>query len=98
MLLFSPINHARLFVAPWTVAARLLCPWDFLGKKTGVGCYFLLQGSSCPRDGTHVSCIGRQILYCGGTWETQNRLLCYERSQYKVNFTIKNKARKDRLA
>ena len=24
--------------------ARLLCPWDFLGKNTGVGCHFLLQG------------------------------------------------------
>ena len=24
--------------------ARLLCPWDFLGKKTGVGCHFLFQG------------------------------------------------------
>ena len=23
---------------------RLLCPWDFLGKNTGVGCHFLLQG------------------------------------------------------
>ena len=44
MLLFSQINHVRLFVVPWTVAARLLCPWDFPGKKTGVGCYFLLQG------------------------------------------------------
>ena len=22
----------------------LLCPWDFPGKNTGVGCYFLLQG------------------------------------------------------
>ena len=22
----------------------LLCPWDFAGKKTGVGCHFLLQG------------------------------------------------------
>ena len=29
---------------PWTVAARLLCPWDFPGKDTGVGCHFLLQG------------------------------------------------------
>ena len=25
-------------------AARLLCPWDFPGKNTGVGCQFLLQG------------------------------------------------------
>ena len=24
--------------------ARLLCPWDFQGKKTGVGWHFLLQG------------------------------------------------------
>ena len=23
---------------------RLLCPWDFTGKNTGVGCLFLLQG------------------------------------------------------
>ena len=25
---------------------RLLCPWNFPGKNTGVGCHFLLQGSS----------------------------------------------------
>ena len=24
--------------------ARLLCPWDFPGQNTGVGCHFLLQG------------------------------------------------------
>ena len=24
--------------------ARFLCPWDFPGKNTGVGCHFLLQG------------------------------------------------------
>ena len=23
---------------------RLLCPWDFPGKTTGVGCHFFLQG------------------------------------------------------
>ena len=23
---------------------RLICPWDFPGKNTGVGCHFLLQG------------------------------------------------------
>ena len=27
------------------------------------------RGSSCPRDGTHVCCIGRQILYHCVTWE-----------------------------
>ena len=25
---------------------RLLCPWDFPGKNTGVGCHFLLRGGS----------------------------------------------------
>ena len=34
---------------------RLLRPWDFLGKSTGVGCRFLLQGTSRPRDWTQVS-------------------------------------------
>ena len=24
--------------------ARLLCPWDFPGKNTRMGCHFLLQG------------------------------------------------------
>ena len=23
---------------------RFLCPWDFLGRNTGVGCHFLLEG------------------------------------------------------
>ena len=22
----------------------MLCPWDFLGKNTGMGCHFLLRG------------------------------------------------------
>ena len=25
-------------------SARFLCPWDFPGKNTGVGCHSLLQG------------------------------------------------------
>ena len=31
-------------VTPRTIACRLLCPWDFPGRNTGVGCDFLLQG------------------------------------------------------
>ena len=39
------LSHVRLFATPWAVACtRLLHPWDFLGKSTGVGCHFLLQG------------------------------------------------------
>ena len=28
---------------PWTAATRLLHPWDFPGRSTGVGCHCLLQ-------------------------------------------------------
>ena len=48
--------------------AWLLCPWDFLGKNTGVGYHSFLQGSSQCRDRTCVSCTGRWwILYHMGS-------------------------------
>ena len=41
--------------------ARALCPWDFRGKNTGVGCHFFLQGVF-PTQGLnpHVLC----LLHC----------------------------------
>ena len=45
---------------------RLLCPWDSLGRNTGVGCHFRLQGIFLTQDRTrisYVSCIGRLVLY-----------------------------------
>ena len=30
----------------WAAPTSLLCPWNFPGKNTGVGCHFLLQGIS----------------------------------------------------
>ena len=36
---------------------RLLCPWNFPGKNTGVGCHFLLQGIFPTRGQTQDSCI-----------------------------------------
>ena len=39
------LSRARLFATPWIVAStKLLGPWDFQGKSTGVGCHFLIQG------------------------------------------------------
>ena len=39
------LSCVRLFATLWAVACtRILHPWDFLGKSTGVGCHFLLQG------------------------------------------------------
>ena len=47
-------SHIQLF-GPWPV--RLLCPWDFPGENTGVGCHFLSRGSPWPRDQTRLSCV-----------------------------------------
>ena len=39
------VTQSCLFVTPWTVCSpHLLCPWDFPGQNTGVGCHFLLKG------------------------------------------------------
>ena len=45
-------------------SAKLLCPWDFPGKNTGVGCHALFQGIS-PAQGSNLSLLNcRQILDC----------------------------------
>ena len=44
-------------MTPWTVACQAPLSVGSLGKNTGVGCHFLLQGSSWPRDRTEISCI-----------------------------------------
>ena len=49
------LSHVRLSVAPWTVARQAPLSMGFSSKNTGVGCHFLLQGSSRPRDQTQVS-------------------------------------------
>ena len=37
------LSHVWLLAIPWMQPTRLLRPWDFPGKSTGVGCHFLLQ-------------------------------------------------------
>ena len=40
------LSRAQLFATPWTVACtKVLYPWDFLGKSTGVGCRFPSPGT-----------------------------------------------------
>ena len=38
------LSYVQLFATPWTMPTRLLHPWNFPGKNTGVGCHSLLQG------------------------------------------------------
>ena len=51
-------------LCPTLCDPRLLCPWDFSGKNTGVGCRFLPQGIiPTQRSNTRlfVSSVGRHI-------------------------------------
>ena len=47
-------------------STRLLFPWDFPGKNTGVVAISFSKGSSWPSDQTHVSCIS----CIAGRWYT----------------------------
>ena len=63
------------FVTSWTVAARLLCPWDFPGKNNEVGCYFPLQRIFLIQGLNPRLLFGRWILYPWATWEAQSSSL-----------------------
>ena len=43
--------------------SQVLCPWDFPGKNTGVGCHSLLQGIFLTQGLNQVSCVS-----CTGGW------------------------------
>ena len=43
LLLLSRFSRVRLLRPHRWQPTRLPCPWDSLGKNTGVGCHFLLQ-------------------------------------------------------
>ena len=62
----SRFSRVRLFVTLWTIAARLLCPWDSPGKNTGVGSHAFFQGILVPPGASpclSVSRISRPGLY-----------------------------------
>ena len=63
---------------PWTVARRLLSPWSFPGKNTGVDCYFSLQGIF-PTLGSNPS------LLCLLHWQGDSLPLCYLGSPKRVH-------------
>ena len=61
-------------VIPWTVAHRLLCPWDSPGKNTGVDCHSLLQGIF-PTQG-----LNPHLLH----WQGDSLLLCHVGSPREI--------------
>ena len=57
------LSRVWLCANPWTVAHQVLCPWDFPGKNTGVGCHFLLQEIFLTWGSNPILLHCRQILY-----------------------------------
>ena len=76
----SHFSRIRLFVTPWTVAPRLLCPQDFPGKSTGVDCRALLHGIFLTQ-GANL-CLLRLLRWqagffaTGATWEACSQVQC----------------------
>ena len=79
--IYSALSHVWLFITPWAVATpRLLCPWDFPGKNTGLGCHFLFQRIFLIQGlNPHLLCLLHWqaeffcffFFYHGATWKFQ---------------------------
>ena len=78
---------------------RLLSPWDFTGKNTGVGYHFLFQGIFPTQRSNQYLLLGRWILHHWAIWEAlcileillncpQKRLLFCTHSLYRIGYTI----------
>ena len=71
----SRFSSVQLFTALWTVAHRLLCPWDSPDKNTGVGCHSLPQGLFLTQESNpHHTSLTSPVLFGGFfttsvTWE-----------------------------
>ena len=79
----SPVV-SKSFTTPWTGAhraplSRLLLPLISQARILEWVALPFSRGSSQPRDRTHVSCIGRQVLY---HWATKAALLMFLSYQY----------------
>ena len=63
MVVVYSLSYVQLLRPYGLQPARLLCPWDFPGKNTGVGCYFLLQEIFPSQESSLGLLHCRQILY-----------------------------------
>ena len=73
----SHFSHSDSLQPHGLEPARLLCPWDFPGKNTGVDCHFLLQGTFLTLGSNLGLQHCRWILY---HWATRERC-CTKSSQ-----------------
>ena len=77
---------------PMDCTARLLCPWDFPGKNTGVGAISFSRGSSRPKDRTLIShTVGRLYHLSHRNYQTENlKQICDVQGQ-EMDFSAQNR-------
>ena len=78
------LSRVRLFATPWTVAHQDSPSMNFLGKSTGVGCHFLLQGIFSTRG------LNTGLPHCGQTLYCLSQNDCEETSVIKSLWAITN--------
>ena len=62
MVVVSSLSCVWLFVNPWTVAHRLLCPWISQARILEWVAISFSRGSSWVRAGTHISCTAGRFI------------------------------------
>ena len=63
------VSDSLLHFGLWPI--RLLCPWDFPGKNTGVGCHVLLQGIFLTQVLNPRLLLSSAFFITSATWEAQ---------------------------
>ena len=85
-------------MTPWTLSpARLVCPWDFPGKNTEVGChFFLLEIFLTQRSNPPFLCLlhWRRILYAIPSGKPHCYLLSIWNLRILAELQLKGKERK----
>ena len=95
------LSHVWLFLTPWTVATRFLCPWNSPGKDTGVGChsvYLILthtsnsssQGDLLPSQDSVIQMPLLFICFSSPSLRCQLSPLCWKYSIHPVISFVPN--------
>ena len=91
--LLSCFSPAQPCAKLWIVSPRLLCPWDSLGKNTGVGCHALLQGifpTPASNPGLMSPALAGGFFTTSATWEALKYHKMWMMSLYLCTKIISN--------
>ena len=75
------VSHSVVSDSLWPhglYPTKFLCPWDSLGRNTGVSSHSLLQGILPSRDWTQISCIAGRFFIFWATREACSKIYTYQ--------------------